>query len=155
MTRLLTVLVAVAVGALGTATAASADRPIREPLVLDDFVLEGSCAFPVLLEVIANKAHVTVFPDGRLHFNGKLFVRATNLENDESLELNISGPGFITPTSERGAGRGLLLLRPGEALGPGLILVTGRVDIVRAEDGLISGLNIRGSSTDICALLAA
>jgi hypothetical protein len=156
MIRSLAVLLAAAVGALGIATVASAGKPERAPILLDDFVLEGSCAFPVLIEVIANKEHVTFFPDGRLHVNGKLFVRLTNLTDpDRVVELNISGPGFITPTSERGAGRGLLFLREGEARGPGLLLVAGRTDVIRAEDGFISSLTIRGSSTDICAVLAA
>jgi hypothetical protein len=155
MIRSLVVLAVAAVAALAVTTPASADKPIREPVVLDDFVLEGSCAFPVLIEVIANKEHVTFFSDGRLHVTGKLVVRLTNLDNPaQVMELNISGPGFVTPTSERGAGRGLLLLRPGEAGGPGLFLVTGRVDIVRAENGFIANLGIRGRSVDICAALA-
>jgi hypothetical protein len=155
MIRSLVVLAVAAVAALAVTTPASADKPIREPVVLDDFVLEGSCAFPVLIEVIANKEHVTFFSDGRLHVTGKLVVRLTNLDDpDQVMELNISGPGFVTPTSERGAGRGLLLLRPGEAGGPGLFLVTGRVDIVRAENGFIANLGIRGRSVDICAALA-
>ncbi len=156
MIRSLVFLVVVAVAGLAVTTPASADKPIRERIVLEDFVLEGSCAFPVLVEVIANKEFVTFFSDGRLHVTGKLFVRLTNLDDpDQVVELNISGPGFVTPTSERGAGRGLFLLREGEALGPGLLLVTGRTDVVRAEDGFISNLTVRGTSTDICALLAA
>jgi hypothetical protein len=156
MIRSLVVLAAAAVATLGLATTASAVKPERVPIVIDDFVLEGSCAFPVLLEVIANKEYITFFSDGRFHVTGKLFVRATNVDDpDQVVELNVSGPGFVSPVSERGAGRGLLLLRPGEAGGPGLLLVTGRVDIVRAEDGFISNLTVRGSTVDVCALLAS
>jgi hypothetical protein len=136
-------------------TTASADKPIREPIFLDDIELSGFCAFPVLLEVTANKEFVTFFSDGRLHVNGKLFARVTNLSTGKSLDLNISGLAVISPDSERGLGRGLLLLFPGDAGGPGLVLTTGRVDIIRAENGLIENLTIRGRSVDICAALAA
>jgi hypothetical protein len=141
--------------ALSLATAASAEKPIREPILLDDIELSGICAFPVLLEVTANKEFVTFFSDGRIHVNGKLFARVTNLDTGEFLDLNISGPAVITPEAERGHGRGLLLLRPGEAGGPGIFLTNGRVDIIRAEDGFIANLRTRGSSVDICAALAA
>jgi hypothetical protein len=154
MTRLLATVASVALAALVVATAASADKPIREPIFLEDIELEGLCTFPVLLEVTANKEYVTFFSDGRIHVNGKLFTRVTNLNTDESLDLNISGPAVISPDSERGHGRGLLLLRPGEAGGPGLVLTTGRVDIVRAANGFIENLTIRGRSVDICAALA-
>jgi len=154
MTRFLASVASVALAALVVATAASAEKPIREP-VLDDIDLEDLCAFPVLLEVTANKEYVTFFSDGRIHVNGKLFVRVTNLDTGESLDLNISGPAVISPDSERGVGRGLLLLRPGEAGGPGLVLTTGRVDFIRAEDGFIENLTIRGRSVDICTALAA
>lgn len=124
--------------------------------MLDDFVLEDSCAFPVLVEVIANNEHVTFFPDGRLHISGKLFVRLTNLDDPANVVgINASGPGFITPTSERGAGRGLVFLRPGEFGGPGFILTSGRVDFVRAENGFLSDFTLRGRTVDICAVLAA
>jgi hypothetical protein len=157
MIRSLLLLATAAVAAFAFATAASADKPIHEPIDLEGFVLEDSCPFPVLLEVTESNAHVTVFSDGRMHFTGKIFVRLTNLDDpDHVVELNISGPGFISAEgAERGGGRGLVLLRPGEAGGPGVVLVTGRLDIVRGEDGLISGMTLRGRSVDICAMLAA
>ena len=157
MIRSLLLLATATVAAVAFVPAASADKPIREPIVLEGFVHEDSGPFPVLLEVTESNAHVTVFSDGRMHFTGKIFVRLTNLDDpDHVVGLNISGPGFISAEgAERGGGRGLLLLRPGEAGGPGVVLVTGRVDIARGENGFISGLSIRGRSVDICAALAA
>jgi hypothetical protein len=133
------------------AGAATAAQPTREPLLIEDDVLT-LCSFPVLLEVIANKEYVTFFEDGRLLVTGKLFVRLTN--GDNSLTLNISGPAHISDLGERYAGRGLFLLFPEDVGGPGLILTTGRVDVVRGEDGFITNFSVKGNSVDICAALA-
>jgi hypothetical protein len=147
--------VAVALLAVLATGAAGAAQPIREPLVIEDEEFDNLCPFPVLLEITANKEYVKVFSDGRLFVNGKLFVRITNLDTGESLDANVSGPAHITPLSERGAGRGIFLLFPEDVGGPGIILGTGRVDIVRSEDGFITDLTIRGTTFDVCAALAA
>jgi len=133
------------------AGAATAAQPIREPLLIEDDVLT-LCSFPVLLEVIANKEYVTFFEDGRLLVTGKLFVRLTH--GDNSLTLNISGPAHISDLGERYAGRGLFLLFPEDVGGPGLVLTTGRVDVVRAEDGFVTNFSVKGNTVDICAALA-
>jgi hypothetical protein len=137
------------------ASTALAAGPIREPLVIEDEDFNNLCAFPVRLEITANKEYVKFFSDGRILVNGKLFVRITNLVTRESLDANVSGPAHITLVSERSMGRGIFLLFPEDVGGPGLVLVTGRVDVVRAEDGFISNLNVRGRSVDVCAALAA
>ena len=95
------------------------------------------------------------FSDGRLLVNGKLFVRITNLNTGKSMDVNISGPANVTLTSERNMGRGLLLLFPEDAGGPGLFLNTGRLDVIRGEDGFITNYTVRGTSVDVCAALAA
>jgi hypothetical protein len=133
--------------------AATAAQPIREPVIYEDFVAENVCDFPVLIEIVANKQYVTVFPD-RLVFTGKLFARLTNTVTGESLDLNISGPGFVSTAGESLRGRGLLILFEEDAGGPGLRLVSGKVDIIRAEDGFIANLSVRGHSVDVCAALA-
>jgi hypothetical protein len=134
--------------------AAGAAQPIREPLVIEDEDFNNLCPFPVRLEITANKEYVKFFSDGRILVNGKLFVRITNLVSGESLDANVSGPAHITLLSERGAGRGIFLLFPEDAGGPGIILGTGRVDVVRGEDGFITNLDIRGTTFDVCAALA-
>jgi hypothetical protein len=135
------------------ATAALAAPPTREPLVLEDFVAENVCSFPVLIEATANKEFVTFFEDGRILVTGKLFARLTNVETGESLELNISGPVTVTDT-EVLRGRGLLILFPEDAGGPGLVLTSGRVVLIRGEDGFIANASITGRSVDVCAALA-
>jgi hypothetical protein len=135
------------------ATAALAAPPTREPLVLEDFVAENVCSFPVLVEATANKEFVTFFDDGRILVTGKLFVRLTNVETGKSLELNISGPVTITET-EVIRGRGLLILFPEDAGGPGLLLTSGRVVLIRGEDGFLANATFKGRTVDVCAALA-
>jgi hypothetical protein len=76
------------------------------------------------------------------------------MDSGESLELNISGPAVITADSERIFGRGLFFLFPEDAGGPGLILTTGRVDVIRAADGSVDEFTVRGQRVDVCAELA-
>lgn len=153
MTRSLTVLVAAALLFLAwTTTAASDGKPIREPVFFEDFVVENVCPFPVLIETTANKEFVTIFED-RILVTGKLFTRLTNLETGESLELNISGPATISET-EVLRGRGLLILFPEDAGGPGLVLTAGRVELIRGEDGFIAEMSTSGQTVDVCAALA-
>jgi hypothetical protein len=135
------------------AGAATAAQPIREPIMFEDEVLT-LCTFPVLVEFTANKEFVTFFED-RILVTGKLFVRLTNLDDpSNSLTLNISGPAHISELGERYAGRGLFLLFPEDVGGPGLVLTTGRVDVVRGEDGFVTNFSVKGNSVDICAALA-
>jgi hypothetical protein len=139
--------------ALVAAAAALASPPDREPLFFDDFVAEDVCSFPVLIEVTANKEFVTFFEDGRILITGKLFARVTNLDTGTSLDLNISGPATITDT-EVSRGRGLFILFPQDAGGPGLVLTSGRVVVMRAEDGFIANMKVQGRTVDLCAALS-
>jgi hypothetical protein len=154
MARSLTALAATAVVALLAVTGASGGKPVREPLFIESFELPNTCPFPVFIDITANKEFVTLFDDGRLHVTGKLFATVTNMNSGESLELNISGPAVITADSERIFGRGLFFLFPEDAGGPGLILTTGRVDVIRAADGSVDELTVRGQRVDVCAELA-
>jgi hypothetical protein len=146
------------VGALLAVFAAStalAAQPIREPLVIEDEDFNNLCRFPVRLEITANKEYVKFFSEGRVLVNGKLFARITNLDTGKSIDVNISGPANISPESERNMGRGILLLFPQDAGGPGLILNMGRLDVIRGEDGFITNYTVRGTSVDVCAALTA
>jgi hypothetical protein len=154
MGRSLKALVATIVVALVAVTGASGAKPIREPLLLEGFELTNVCPFPVFIDITANNEFVTVFDDGRLHVTGKLFVTVTNMDSGDSLELNISGPAVITPESQRSFGRSLYFFFPEDVDGPGLILTTGRVDIIQAEDGSIDEFTVRGRTVDVCAELA-
>jgi hypothetical protein len=136
------------------ANAALAAQPIREPLVIVDADFDNLCPFPVRIEITANKEYVTFFSDGRLLVTGKLFARIVNLDTGKSMEVNISGPANISIRGERNMGRGLLLLFPQDAGGPGIVLNAGRLDVLRGEDGFITNYRVRGTSVDVCAALA-
>lgn len=149
----LALLAATCVGALAVG-AATAAPPDREPLLLEDGELEGACPFLVGIEILANKEYVTFFSDGRILVTGKLFVRLTNAEKPaNTITLNISGAAIIT-SSERWLGRNLIFLFPGDVGGPDMLLTTGRVDIVRAEDGSIVEFTNRAPVRNVCAALA-
>ena len=152
--RPLFVVCAAAFLAVFAGSAAHGAQPIREPLVIEDADFNNLCQFPVRIEITANKEYVKFFSDGRLLVNGKLFVRITNLDSGESIDVNISGPANVTPTTERNMGRGILLLFPEDAGGPGLFLNTGRLEIIRGEDGFITNYTVRGTSVDVCAALS-
>jgi hypothetical protein len=150
----LALLAATCVSALAVGAATSA-KPERVPVFIEDFAVTDACPFPVGFEITAQNSYVTVFSDGRIHFSGKIFIRLTNLDQPtKSLSLNISGPALVTPTSEKLFGRGLLILFPFDAGGPTMLLTTGRVDIVRAEDGAIVEFTNRAPTKNVCAALA-
>jgi hypothetical protein len=149
------VALAVAIAAVVAASSASAAKPDRELIEFEDQVLTGLCPFPVLAEFVAAKEYITFFEDGRIRVTGKLFVRLTNLDEPENtMLLNISGPAIISPEQERYAGRGLFLLFPEDVSGPGILLTTGRVDVVRGEDGFVTDFTVKGTTVDVCAALA-
>jgi hypothetical protein len=140
--------------AIFAGSAAHGAQPIRDPLVIEDADFDNLCQFPVRIEITANKEYVKFFSDGRLLVNGKLFVRITNLDSGAAMDVNISGPANVTLASERNMGRGILLLFPEDAGGPGLFLNTGRLDVIRGEDGFITNYTVRGTSVDVCAALS-
>jgi len=158
--RLIAILLGVVLVLL-LAPAASADKPVREFLPAGDFTLTGVCAFPVGIEVTTNKEFITTFSDGRQLITGAFKVRVTNLDSDESLDLNISGPGVITENSDGSVtleahGPWMIWFFPGD-LGPGS---PGRLFVNNGnfvETFSAAGLTIdkqTGSQQDICAALA-
>ena len=160
MKRVIAILLGVVL-ALLSAPAASADKPVREFLPAGDFTLTGVCPFPVGVEVITNNEFITTFSDGRQLVTGTLKVRATNLDSDESLDLNISGPGVITENSDGSVtieahGSWLLWFFPGD-LGPGspgrLFVNNGHFVQTFSSAGVTIDRQT-GSQEDLCAALA-
>jgi hypothetical protein len=150
--------------ALALAPTASAQKPTKEPVEQPpDEVIEGICAFPVLIETVVNNEKLLTFPDGSMLITGTLKVRVTNVDDPaNSRLLNISGPGKITPTPDGGEivearGTWLWVFMPDE-LGPGepgqIILTTGRARAVFEADGSASFTVLSGRRIDVCALLA-
>ena len=154
MKRLSLVLgLAVAV-ALLLPSVAAADKPIREGLPAEDFTIQGSCAFDVDLQVLVNKEFITTFSDGRQLITGRLVVRLTNVATGKSIDLNISGPGFITPHADGSvtfelSGRSLVFL-------PGLLELTSGPVVLEIDPAgnVVSYAKTSAAAVDLCAVLA-
>ena len=142
------------------ASTASADKPVREFLPIEDLTLTGVCSFDVGIEVTANNEFITTFSDGRQLITGALKVRVTNLTSEESFDLNIPGPGFFIPNPDGSVtteahGPWLLWFFPGD-LGPGspgqLFVNKGHIVFTSGPGGTTIDKQT-GSQTDICAAL--
>ena len=100
--RRATVAIVLAVAAvLFSAAAVAAAGPVRQPV---EYPLEGfflpagsACEFDLQADFLVNREKMTTFMDSdgnpiRSLVTGSLVVRLTNLENDASTVINISGP---------------------------------------------------------------
>ena len=142
---------------------ASADKPTREFLPAEDFVLEDICPFAVEVHFLANNSFITTFSDGSQLITGTLKLRLTNLDDpSKSFDVNVSGPGVQSETPEgefvlKAEGRWLFFFFPGD-LGPGdpgLIAITTGLATLRVDaDGNISFTHRGGTTTDVCTALA-
>lgn len=153
-------LLATAAIALIAPTLAFADQPIRQPAPIPEGVLQGICAFPVGLHIVAQDQYAITFANGEQLVTGLLFVQLTNLDNGSSIEINISGPAHITTTSD-GSMTVLLLGRSAFFdLGPdgpsGLFVTSGPVELTYSQTGAVTG-SVQfapAANVDLCAALA-
>lgn len=143
--------------------AATADKPLRDFIPADDFVVSGICPFAVSVEILDNKEFGTEFSDGRFLITGKLKVRLTNLSQpSRSIDANISGPGVFTPTPDGGVvikaeANWLFWFFPGD-LGsgsPGVFLLTSGLSyLVIDGSGAIVSFTPARNTTNVCTVLA-
>lgn len=152
--------------AVAAAPTATADQPLRIPLVFGPATLEGVCDFPLRLDVVGpQNQKLIVFSDGRQTINGQLTTRVTNLDDPtKTWEGTTSGPVFITPnpdgtTSAKGTGTNLWYFFEG-MLGEGapgaLFWVRGLSEETLDANGIpITGsFTHRGSIENLCETLA-
>ena len=165
MPRRLTALLATLV-ALVVAPSATADKPLKIPVVIEPLTLTGVCDFPVQLEAIGpQNQKIITFSDGRMIINGQLTTRATNLDDpSKTWQGTASGPIFIDPQPDgtiaaKGTGVNLWYFFPG-MLGEGepgaLFLVKGLSTEVLDENGVpITGSFVHhGYIENLCETLA-
>ncbi len=139
------------------ATPVSATPPVREPLVFPDELplpagvfcpWEGLVTFPVNTETAT-----TFFDrDGNVRevlITGSLVVTITNLDNGESVTLNIPGTSVTVDDLVTYRGPSVIFPVSGE-----LKLVSGLVVVTVDSEGFQHPVTIYGSTTDICELLA-
>ncbi|HET7856095.1 MAG TPA: hypothetical protein VFL41_06520 [Gaiellaceae bacterium] len=157
----LLVMVAVLGAALALAPLASADRPIR--IVLDDppDATGQFCEdFEVRVHTTRNNEVLTIFTSGAALVTGALRVEVTNVETDETIGLNIPGPGRFSADGSTLLGTGPWLVFGaegdlGEDSPPQMNFVTGRLVLTFDETGSVSSFSVlSGRVVDICAALA-
>ena len=139
--------------------AATAVPPVRVPLPLPDITGAFCPGFDVLLHADQNKEVATIFSNGAVIVTGTFKIQATNMSNHKTIDVNASGPVFVTSDGNTQVLRGNSLII-GEAgdLGPGspptLQLVSGVVTITSGPDGAVTGVTQIGHTTDLGAILA-
>jgi hypothetical protein len=152
MHRITLVLAALA-GAALLVPAALADKPSRDPLPAPPtFTISGSCTFDVQVDILRNKEFITAFSSGKLIITGQFFVRVTNLDTGEYLDLNISGPAIndaaTFPSTFNLSGTSLVWF-------PGTLFVSrGPITITTDASGNVTWTQTSASSLDLCKALS-
>jgi hypothetical protein len=148
-----------------SALPASADKPIREPLIAEDFTVEGSCDFPVFVDFVANHEFIKTFfdKDGNVTdqmITGHLTQNLTNLDTGKTIFYNVSGPGFLIFFEDGSldfvlGGRSSVFLFPGQVEGLPLFFVnSGQVTLHLDAEGNLVSVEQVGHIEDVCAALA-
>ena len=145
---------------------ASADSPIREFFPADPITVEDVCDFPLLFDPIINQEFVQSFFDeeGNLErqiVTGRFVEELTNLDSDESITVNVSGPVFFTFTEDtlmvRTEGRTLLFFLPGDLTsGQSYVRVTNGPNIFEVDlaTGATTPILESTNFVDVCEALA-
>ena len=147
-----------------SALAARPERAFAEAPPTTDYEAGEICAFPVRIETPVNKGYSLTFEvaaDGtqRMIVTGRLGTKVTNLDTNEWLTANVSGPGVFTfaadgTTSIKGGGPWLLYLTPTDVGGPGMWLTFGRLQVEVGETS-VTAIVLPRNSRDVCEMLAA
>ena len=163
MRRALTALI-LALALAAIALPAAAAKPTRVPVEIPGnflaFEAGTACEFPVHIEVLVNREYIKTWFDDegnpiRDQINGSLRIRVFNDLTDESVDLNVGGPGR---NLYRGDGTVIQLFH-----GHGLPIFEGvfyqttghHAFVVNAVDfSLIEVGEAHGQIIDVCAMLA-
>jgi hypothetical protein len=161
MPRRILALATAATLALALAAPAAAVGPTREYLPLPatiDLAAGEGCSFPVRIDVLVNREYGVTFADAsgdllRQLVSGTLIIGLTNVDNDRSITIDISGPAEFVVHAD---GSSTFTLRGNSMpLDPGgLFRTTGTVVQEYDSDGnLLSTTQTAGTRTDICAAI--
>jgi hypothetical protein len=148
--------VALAAAAL-LAPGAGADRPGREPV--GDLNATGPFCegFDVAIVTTSNKEVSQLFTSGVNLVTGVLKVEVTNLTTQETIALNISGPGKVSADGNTltGGGPWLIFGEAGVLPGgdPGMFFTHGHITLTLSPTQITS-MTVHGTVMDICAALA-
>jgi hypothetical protein len=162
MLRRVLVLASAAALALALTSPAMAARPTREYLPLPDTIdlaAGEGCAFPVRIDILVNREYGVTFGDAsgnltRQLVSGALIIGLTNVDNGQSITVDISGPAEFVVHAD---GSSTFTLRGNSMpIAPGgLFRTTGTVVQEFDPDGnLLSTSPATGRQIDLCAALA-
>jgi hypothetical protein len=152
------VILVTAVLGLAAAPFASAKAPSKDPLPAPDVQGRFCEDFDVLVHPTRNKEFIKIFSSGAALITGALRIELTNLVTRETVEVNVPGPGRISPDGSTLIGTGPWLLF-GEAgtFGEGspaqINFIHGRFVAV-FEAGIVTSFTANGRIEDLCAVLA-
>jgi len=140
-----------------SAMPARAVAPVKEPLEFpNELVLAAGdfCDFELVVTFPVNNEIVTTFFDAegnvdRVLITGALVVTFTNTETGETLTLNIPGSSVLVDDELTYRGRNVIFPVEG-----GIALVSGRVVAMIDSEGFVHPVEVAGSTTDVCAVLA-
>jgi hypothetical protein len=145
---------------------AEAGKPDREPIEGGSFVVSDACEFDVLFEELTNREFFTTFYDKdgnptRMLITGSLKAQLTNMSNNKSMQVNISGPGHIALNEDGtetylSGGTWLIFLSPSDvpSFEPRMFLFSGRM-IIEDTGGIITSLEvIGGRMINLCKALS-
>src|SRR2546428_14003936 len=116
-----------------------------------------SCPFPVTQHVLINNEYILIFTgDHPAIITGSLKSFITNDRTGQGIDVNISGPAFITGNADGSttvtlAGRSTIFL-PDR---PGLWLTSGAATVVIGPNENTVSLSLPNSAQDLCPVLAA
>jgi len=138
-------------------TALATGKPVRVFIGGAIDVPVGSCPFPVTQHILTNNEYILIFTgDHPAIVTGSLRALVTNDRTGKGIDLNISGPAFITAnadgsTTVKLAGRSTIFL-PDR---PGFWLTSGAATVVVGAAGDTVSLSLPNSAQDLCPVLAA
>jgi hypothetical protein len=149
----LALLIAVVAGAAIAVSTASAEKPTREFLPIDDASYSGVCSFTVSRHVLVNNTYLTTFSDGTQLITGSFKERLTNDTTGTFIDFTGSGPIVITFNADGSSTEtdyGPQFERPEGQL----LLTTGPVVWTFDSAGNVTSYTQLGGTTrDVCTLL--
>jgi len=168
LTKLCRTGVIVVAVALATASGASADKPIKEPVSASPVVFAGPtavCAFPVEMtaSTFRNFSITHLDKGGGIRWiggAGTIVSTVTNMTTGKSVDINASGPGKITFNDEgsltvEGGGPWLIGYFATDDPPLALLLYRGHIVLNVASDGTLSLVSYVGAPPqDVCAMIA-
>jgi len=116
-----------------------------------------SCPFPATEHVVINNEYILIFAGDRPAIvSGAAKAHITNDATGKGIDVNVSGPAFITANSNGTttivlSGRSTIFLSDR----PGLWLTSGPATVVVDANGNTVSLSLPPSAQDLCLMLAA